>query len=435
MAETHEPRLGAKEPPDRTYAALTWLLAVAAGATVFGLTLRVSPVLCPNDASRWSTLWSLVDQHTYIIDGTPWETIDKVRREGHDYSSKLALLPTMLAGEYWLIKQLTRWSIKDQTDLVCRAILFTVNVVPLIIYLGLIGQLIGRHVRSHWWKLYWLIAAAFGTYVTGYSTTLNDHSVGAWSALFAIYSAIRILYENDRRPLQYALSGLFAAFTVCNQLPAVFFAVGLFGWMLIKDWKRTLAFFVPAGALPVIAFLVTTYLSTGGLVPYYLMKHTALYNYPGSYWTEPKGTDALHEPKHLYLFNCLLGHHGFFALSPIFVLSLVTFVLALRDRAMPMRGLVWFVLGVSLLTIALNTLQTNNYGGGCQGFRYLIWPVPLWILVGAIKADAYGAARWVKGLAVVFLFVSIVSMACATGNPWAESWLSDLWNQAGWRNY
>lgn len=414
---------------------MTWLLAIAAGAVIFGITLRVPPVLCPNDASRWSTIWSLVEKHTYIIDGTPWDSIDKIRRNGHDYSSKIPLLPTLLAGEYWLVRRLTGWSIAEQTDLVCRIIICTVNVIPLIVYVRLIGQVIGRHVQSRWWRVYWLIAAAFGTYVTGYSATLNDHTVGAWSALFAIYSAIRILYENDRRPLHFVLSGLFAAFTVCNQLPAVFFAVGLFGWMLVTDWKRTLAFFVPAGALPVIGFLVTTYLSTGGLVPYYLMKHTALYTYPGSYWTQPHGTDALNEPKQWYVFNFLLGHHGFFSLSPIFVLPLATFVLAFRERAMPMRGFVWFALGVSFLTIALNTLETNNYGGGCQGFRYLIWPVPLWIVVGAVGADAYGIPRWVKVLAVLFLLVSVVSMGWATSNPWTESWLSDLWKQAGWRNY
>jgi len=435
MGDTPQPPAEATDADDGKYAALTWLLAIAAGAIIFGITLRIPSILCPNDASRWSTIWSLVEKHTYVIDGTPWDTIDKVRRDGHDYSSKIPLLPTLLAGEYWLIRKLAGWTIRDQTPLVCRIIVLTVNVIPLIVYIRLIGRLVGRHVRSRWWRVYWLIAAAFGTYVTGYSATLNDHTVGAWSALFAIYSAIRIIYENDRRPLHFALSGLFAAFTVCNQLPAVFFAAGLFGWMLVNDWRRTLVFFAPAGALPVIGFLVTTYVSTGGFVPYYLMKHTALYNYPGSYWTHPQGTDALNEPKAWYIFSFLLGHHGFFSLSPIFLPSLATFVFAFRDRAMPMRGFVWFVLGVSLLTIALNTLETNNYGGGCQGFRYLIWPVPLWIVVGAIGADAYGTPRWVKVLAILFLLISVVSMGWAVGNPWTESWLADLWQHVGWRDY
>jgi hypothetical protein len=431
LSVTSEP----SAPPDPTYRALTWLLPVAAGAVIFGVILRISPVLCPNDASRWSTIWSLVEKHTYVIDGTPWDTIDKVHRDGHDYSSKIPLLPTMLAGEYWLIKHLTHWSIKDKTNEVCRTIIFTVNVLPLIIYLVLIGGLIGRHVSSPWWRVYWLVAAAFGTYVTSYSVTLNDHSLSGWSALFALYSGVRILYEGDRRPLHFALAGLFTAFLACNQLPAVFFAVGLFGWLLVREPKRTLLFFVPAAALPVIGFLVTTHISTGGFIPYYLMKHTVLYNYPGGYWSHPKGIDALNEPKHWYVFNFLLGHHGFFTLSPIFILSVVSFVHLLRERAAPLRGFVWFALIVSLLTMALNTAQTNNYGGGCQGFRYLIWPVPLWIMVGAIGADRYGLPRWVKVLAVLFLFVSVVSMACATGNPWTESWLADLWKQWGWRNY
>jgi hypothetical protein len=80
---------------------------------------------------------------------------------------------------------------------------------------------------------------------------------------------------------------------------------------------------------------------------------------------------------------------------------------------------------VSLATLVLNALKTDNYGGVCHGFRYLIWPVPLWITLGSLKADAYGGSRWVKVLAALFLFVSVVSMACSTDNPWTDSWLED----------
>jgi hypothetical protein len=433
LAATEQPP--AAEANDRDFRTLAWALALATGALVTGMTLRIPPVMGANDASRWSTVWSLVERGTYVIDGTPWDTIDKVRRDGHDYSSKIALLPTMLAGEYWLIRAVTGWRIQERTNEVCRLLLFTVNVVPLVLYIGLIGQLIGRHVQSVWWRIYWLLAAAIGTYVTGYSTTLNDHTVGAWSALFAAYSAIRILYEGDRRPRHFLLAGFFTAFLACDQLPAVFFAVALFGWMLAREPKRTLLYFVPAAAVPVIGFLLTTYISTGGFVPYYLLKKTILYQYEGSYWRHPMGTDALAEPKVQYVFQYLLGHHGFFSLSPVFILSVVSFVLALRDRATPLRGFVVFALGVSVATMALNTVTTNNYGGGCQGFRYLIWPVPLWVIVGALKADAYGARPWVKVVVVIFLLISAVSMRGALGNPWGESWLSNWWKDLGWRNY
>jgi hypothetical protein len=409
-----------------------WLVAIAAGGLLFGIQLRVGSVLCPNDASRWDTIWSLVEKGTYVIDGCPWDTIDKVHREGHDYSSKPPLFPTLCAGEYWLIRKLTKWSIKDRTDLVCRTILFTWNIVPLVVLVGLTGQLIGRHVASPWWRVYWLLAAAFGTYVTGYSVTLNDHSVGAWSAGFALYGAVRILYDDDRRWWVYALVGACAAFTVANQLPAAFFVVVLFIWLLARRPVPTLLFGLPGALIVIAAFLVTLKVSTGGFVPYYLFKKTDLYLYEGSYWRNPVGIDALHEPKPIYLLNLLVGHHGFFSLSPIFLLMVVSLIFALRDARAEVRHLSWFAAGVFLFTVALNTLTTNNYGGVCQGFRYLIWPVPVFIVAAALTADAYGRPKWVRVLAVACLFASLVSAGACTDNPWSESWLEQLCKQHDW---
>src|SRR5438132_634490 len=127
-----------------------------------------------NDRSRWDTVRALVDNGTYVIGhrdidpavgastmgllGTPlgqgpflatsalipgrtnyvdrgiitedgWKTIDKVLRpDTHDfYSSKPPLLPTVVAGEYWLLKHSFGWSITEHLWEVVRAILLTVN--------------------------------------------------------------------------------------------------------------------------------------------------------------------------------------------------------------------------------------------------------------------------------------------------------------------
>jgi len=430
--ETERP--SAAEPPanDAAFRGLSWLVAIAAGALVFGVMLRTNSNLCPNDNSRWDTVWSLVEKHTYIIDGCPWDTIDKVHRDGHDYSSKPPLLPTLAAGQYWLMKRLTKWTIHEQTDRVCRTIMFTWNVIPLIVLIGLTGQLIARYTTSPWWRAYWLVAAAFGTYVTGYSITFNDHSVGAWSAGFALYGAIRVMYADDRRWWVYLLTGVFAAFAVANQLPAAFFAVVLFAWLLAKRWKGTLLFGLPGALLVVGAFLLTLKLSTGGFIPYYLFKHTELYQYEGSYWSDPSGIDALHEPKRIYLLNLLIGHHGFFSMSPIFVVMVVALIFALRNGRAEVRHLGWFAIAILLSTITINTLTTSNYGGMCHGFRYLIWPVPLFVTAGSLTADSYGRPKWVRVIAVLFLFASIVAATSSLDNPWTESWLEDLCKKHDW---
>jgi hypothetical protein len=433
MESLMDPETPGEPPPKHPdFDAFSWLLALATGALVFGVMLRTSPNLCPNDNSRWDTVWSLVEKGTYIIDGCPWPTIDMVRRDGHDYSSKPPLLPTMAAGQYWLLKKLTRWKIHEQTDLVCRTIMFTWNVIPLVVLIGLTGQLIARYATSAWWRVYWTVAAALGTYVTGYSITFNDHSVGAWSAGFAFYGAVRVLYCGDRRWWVYLLTGVFAAFTVANQLPAAFFAVVLFIWLVARQPKGTLLFGLPGALLIIGAFLLTLKISTGGFIPYYLFKQTQLYQYEGSYWANPVGIDALHEAKPIYLFNLLLGHHGFFSLSPIFILMAVSLILALRDGRTEVRHVGWFALAVFLFTVVLNTLTTNNYGGVCQGFRYLIWPVPLFIIAGSLTADAYGRPKWVRVVALLFLFASIVAAASCLDNPWSESWAEQLCKKHDW---
>ena len=46
------------------------------------------------------------------------------------YSSKPPLMPTLLAGEYWLLKGVFHWDIFRDRWLVIPPIVFTVNVAP-----------------------------------------------------------------------------------------------------------------------------------------------------------------------------------------------------------------------------------------------------------------------------------------------------------------
>jgi hypothetical protein len=113
----------------------------AAYAVIFIVTLglltaavcRVKPLLSANDRSRWCTVWSVVERGTYQIDeidAVPgWGTIDKVRQQGHYYSSKPPVLSTLVAGVYWLVRAVTGWSFDKNPEETMRLILFFVNVV------------------------------------------------------------------------------------------------------------------------------------------------------------------------------------------------------------------------------------------------------------------------------------------------------------------
>ena len=116
------------------------------------------PTFSSNDRSRWATVRSLVDDGTFIVGKRDtfayiltavaqtgqteffpalttaacglskrissssgisfeegWQTVDLVLHpdELNFYSTKPPLLPIMVAGEYWIIKKLTGWTLKE----------------------------------------------------------------------------------------------------------------------------------------------------------------------------------------------------------------------------------------------------------------------------------------------------------------------------------
>jgi hypothetical protein len=172
------------------------------------------PTFSSNDRSRWATIRALVDDGTYVIgrrdpslaspknkygdtgivfeDG--WGSIDKVMRPetSEFYSSKPPLLPTLVAGEYWLLKHVFGWSIVSDRWLVIRTILFTVNALPFLLYLVLLTRLLERLGMTDWGRLFVFSAGCFGTFLTTFAITLNNHTIAACTALFAIYPALRI---------------------------------------------------------------------------------------------------------------------------------------------------------------------------------------------------------------------------------------------------
>ena len=154
-----------------------------------GLWPKVRPEPMPthgdNDRSRWDTVRALVDNGTYsigdrdparitgdnkygdagIITEDGWKTIDKVLdpQTHRFYSSKPPFLPTLLAGEYWLLKKLFHSSITDDRFLVIRTILLTVNWLPFIIFLALLARITEELGSTDWGRIYVVASGCFAT--------------------------------------------------------------------------------------------------------------------------------------------------------------------------------------------------------------------------------------------------------------------------------
>jgi hypothetical protein len=435
------------------------------------------PTHSDNDRSRWVTVRALVDNGTYVIghrdvdpqtgeykDSGPvtedgWKTIDKVMNpETHDfYSSKPPLLTTLVAGEYWLLKKAFGWSIVEQRWEVVRTILLTVNALPLVVYLALLARLLERFGTTDWGRVFILTAAGFGTFLTTFATTLNNHTVAACTALFGLYAAVQIWTGTGSR-LQYLLAGFWAGFTATCELPATAYAVGLGLFLLLRSPARALLLYLPAAVVPALGLLATNYAAFGTLDPRdlaYAKFGGPWYQYAGSHWKPdptkpPQGIDwaGQKETKAQYAFHLLIGHHGVFSLTPVFLLALVGIAIGLAQRRSPAAGYeatgagpplpsyVYLLTGfLTVIVIGFYIYKSDNYGGWTSGLRWLIWLTPFWLLAMLPAADWLAGRRWGRGLAGILLAVSVFSASYPTWNPWRHPWVYNLLEAHGWIKY
>jgi hypothetical protein len=371
------------------------------------------------------------------------------------YSSKPPLLPTLVAGEYWAFHE-CGWSMTDELHRweIIPAILLTLNALPWGVALWLLARLLERHGSTDWGRLFVLAAACFGTFVTTFSVTFNNHTVAAWSAMIALAAAVRIWSSASSLSL-YAVAGFFAAFTACNELPALAFAVALFLMLLWESPTRALLGFLPAALLPAAAFFLTNYLAVGELIPVYEKFGGPWYEYEGSYWSAAKGIDTagMQESRGVYAFHLLLGHHGAFSLTPVFLLSLAGMLALLpaapsalfgrpAEEADPRRGLALaglLALGVTAVVlmyyVGFRDERTRNYGGWTSGPRWLLWLTPLWLVALLPAADWLGRRRWGRVLGYALLALSVVSVSYPQYSPWRHPWLYNFLEAHGLIKY
>ena len=469
------------EPRTEPRRALAMLVIGGATALALGLTLNMKSMVGANDISRWCTVWSLLERGTYAIDDCPWQkdTMDKVKkpdtsyfrdksaaRVDHYYSSKPPMLPTLIAGLLYPFRAATgvpldsfvpeemveRYVTKEGSAtpvlekpkdpyrwqasvFYFKPIVILANIVPLLAMLVLYARLLDRYAVGEWAWAVSLFAAAWGTYLLSFDQTLNNHSVAAWSAFFALYALLNIC-DGRGGAGSYAAAGFFGAFCACNEVPAALFGVLLFLMLLLRDPRRTLLYFVPAAVVPCAAFLATQYLAMGTFKLAYEDFGTKVYEFEGSYWNVPREFDWFnkHPESHTtYLFHMTLGHHGVFSLTPIFLFSLYGIARAVRGPSRGMRAVAWLTAFLTVAMLAFYTWnpKARNYGGSTQGLRWLFWLIPFWLIVLPAGLEPGQSRPWFRRLSLAALLVSILSVGYALRTPWSHPWLVDALEHLG----
>jgi len=424
------------------------------------------PTFGSNDRSRWATIRAIVEDGTFVIgrrerlpDGgyqdsgrvfaPGYDSVDKVLKPGSDefYSSKPPLLTVLLAGEYWVIRQVGL-NLDQDRWLVMRGMVWTANVLPLAVFLWLFVHIVERHGRTDWGRLFTYAAACFGTFLTTFAVTLNNHVPAAVTAFLALYPWLS--GRDMSSPAWLAVTGLFAGLTAAFELPAASLLAGLFvGYLLRTPW-RTLVFFLPAAALPVASQLWLNDLAIGEPWPVYAKMGEGAgtwYDYPGSHWRrEPgqvkRGIDWArdYEPRSTYAFHLLVGHHGVFSLTPLWLLSFGAMlglgpraIRRLRDPNCELDAFLLLTLLVSLIVLVFFSavVGTVNYGGWTSGARWFFWLAPLWLTALLPAADWLAPGRASRGAGLVMLAVSVFSASFPAWNPWRHPWVYRLLDSVG----
>jgi hypothetical protein len=244
------------------------------------------------------------------------------------------------------------------------------------------------------------------------------------------------------------IAGLFGALAAMNEFPAAAFFAVLTLLLLIKSPRQALLIFLPVVLVVVAAFFGTNWIAHKSLTPAYLHRNTAdkadnWYDYAyqrngrtvESYWNHPQGVDRGEPSPSHYVLHVLVGHHGIFSLTPIWLLSFIGMGVWLFHRNDPrMRWMAAAIALVSLACIAFYLARPpldRNYGGVTSGLRWLFWLAPLWLLAMLPTLDFFSHRRWTRGLALVLLAASALSASYPTWNPWTQPWLMVFWRYLG----
>ncbi len=477
-ARTGEAPMSAKRAP--TDITPFFMILVAIGV-IFPMVSRRKLDHGANDASRWNTVYFLVEHGTYeyltdwwlpwnhgkgkkaeqitpeqrekwihigekyyeppygIFAIAPFFTVDMVKIDGRYLSAKPTLLATCLAGVVLALQFFTGYTFAANPWFILRTTLILTQVLPFLAFLWVMRHHFNRQSASLFVRNFCIATAALATYLTPYLVTLNNHVVGAMAATFAIHAAIRVWYDGKRAWYWFALAGFFAAFAASVELFAVLLAAAIFVALLFKSPAKTLSVGLLAAMIPAGVAIGTNVVATGSIRPVQTRvdEKDGPYDYEYSYWRNPSGIDAQHEPKPIYLMHLLIGHHGWFLLTPIFLVSLVgMFAHWSRRAANPQPLLAAFVFLLWGAVLAYFVLKTGNYGGGCQGPRWLFWLIPGWLLMLPAGVEVLGRCPVGRFVCYLLVAVSLFSSAWAmpyvddhergTISPWSKSWAHEL---------
>jgi hypothetical protein len=275
--------------------------------------------------------------------------------------------------------------------------------------------------------------------------------------LFATYPLLRAMQEKrDMTPVGYICCGFFAALAAAFEMPALALVAALGIPLLIARPLPTVIYFLPAMLVPIAAFFACNHAALGSFLPAYTEFGGPWYNFEGSHWAKvgtsaAKGIDFNQEPTSVYAFHLLFGHHGWFSLTPVWLVAFAGLVgLGIRSAADVRKmfgkpadtgwtpavfAAMTLVVSATVFAFYLTRTQSYNYGGFTSGPRWLFWLIPLWVIAIVPAADRLAGSRMGRWMCAILLAFSVLSVFYPAANPWRHPWILNLMEFTGFKRY
>ena len=176
----------------------------------------VTGMHCANDRSRWAAVVSLVHQGTWQIDDVDrlrgpngnWGTIDKVYHidrsgEEHFYSSKPPLYILFISSQYWVLNRVFGVDMLANPLWAIKGLVFCNQVLLFGLFLWLYLQICQRFVKQRSVLICLGLTAGFGTFLSTFAVSLNNHLPAAVCVLATIALMIRIECDRNSSWIEY----------------------------------------------------------------------------------------------------------------------------------------------------------------------------------------------------------------------------------------
>jgi len=338
-----------------------------------------------NDRSRLATIQSLVEYHTFSIDNSVFDTGDKVFSKGHFFSDKPPLLSVFLAGVY-LPFYYSGITFATYPNWVIYILTLSASTVPYIIYLFFVFKFSFQNLNTSKLKnIFLVIVLGLGTSLFSYATILNNHLLAG--ILCGIGGMIFLSKESFQ---QKFLVGLIMGFATTID-PAALFIGGIFGISIVyitfkkREIKKTAQnslLLVVGFCLPLLLHGIINNFITGDFLP--ASMHPELFNYPGSYFTPEKLTNATLAVSNFnewvgYMYNLLFGKRGIIVLNPLVALGLGTSIYYIFKKDSDYIFRIYCLISISSFfsVVLYYSLYGKDFGGPSYTVRWLIISIPI----------------------------------------------------------